>query len=183
MRFRAGQTGAKLTLLSWLGATSGTTNFQGLFRFGFHGYIMQRRWARRCSIVTNYLPKRVSFGEAGEEIEKRGIVTRLLAFCGIPHDTQGVLTGVQLIEKSQCSPRHKTEREIVPDHFQLGCAERAVHSRYDKGTLMSTCCNAIPSFGSALLSMCHGLSVPQGRPAWLSRVEISRHHYPSSPEA
>jgi hypothetical protein len=42
MRIGAGQAGAQLTLLAWLGPTSWTTNRQGLFRFGFHGDIMQR---------------------------------------------------------------------------------------------------------------------------------------------
>jgi hypothetical protein len=99
----------------------------------------------------------------------RGTVTRLLAL-RLPHDTQGVLTGVQVVDKSQCSPRYKTEREIVPNHFQLGCAERAIDSRYDEGAVVSTCCHAIPFFGDAVLSMCHALSIAEGgqhgHPMW-----------------
>jgi len=52
MRLCAGQASAKFTFLSGLGATCGTTNRQGLFALGYHGYIMQRCSAKRCSIVT-----------------------------------------------------------------------------------------------------------------------------------
>jgi hypothetical protein len=51
MRICAGLAGAKLTFLSRLGTTGGTTNFQGLFPLGFHGSIVQRCPAIRCSIV------------------------------------------------------------------------------------------------------------------------------------
>ena len=50
----------------------------------------------------------------------------------------------------------------MPNHFQLGCAERAIHGRYDEGAVVSTCCHAIPFFGDALLSMCYALSIPEG---------------------
>jgi len=53
MRLRAGEAGAKLTLLSWSGATSGATNGQGLLLFGFHGYIMRRCVAPVWSILTS----------------------------------------------------------------------------------------------------------------------------------
>src|SRR6201981_4083482 len=41
MRLGTGQASAQFTLLSWLSATGGATNCQGLFLFGFHGYMMQ----------------------------------------------------------------------------------------------------------------------------------------------
>jgi hypothetical protein len=53
MRLGAGLAGAKLTLLSALGATSGATNIQGGFLLGFHNYMMHRCAATNWSIVTS----------------------------------------------------------------------------------------------------------------------------------
>ena len=47
-----GLASSKLTLLSRLGATRGTTNRQGLFLSDFHGYIMHVYFGTSCSIVT-----------------------------------------------------------------------------------------------------------------------------------
>ncbi len=62
MRVGTGLTSAQFTLLSRLSATGGATNCQGLFLFGFHGYIMQACLKTRCSIVTSAKVKtRVDF--------------------------------------------------------------------------------------------------------------------------
>src|SRR6266480_1612191 len=52
MGIGTGLASAQLTLLSRLSTTGGATNCQGLFLFGFHGYIMQTCSRTRCSIVT-----------------------------------------------------------------------------------------------------------------------------------
>jgi hypothetical protein len=54
MRICTDLASAELTLFSRLGATSGATNRQRLFLFGCHGYIMQRCFAKSCSIVTRF---------------------------------------------------------------------------------------------------------------------------------
>src|SRR4029450_12874333 len=53
MWFCTGLASAKLTLLSWLGATRGAPQRQCLFLSDLHGYIMQVYLGTRCSIVTS----------------------------------------------------------------------------------------------------------------------------------
>ena len=51
MRFCAGQASTQLTFFARLRAAGGTTNRQGQFLFGFHGYTMRRCFPTRWSIV------------------------------------------------------------------------------------------------------------------------------------
>jgi hypothetical protein len=51
MRIGAGLASTKFTLFSWLSSASRTTNRQGLFPFGCHRSMMQRRSSTRCSIL------------------------------------------------------------------------------------------------------------------------------------
>ena len=53
MRIGSGLAGTEFTLFSWLGTASRTTNREGAFLFGSHGYIMQPCSATRWSILTS----------------------------------------------------------------------------------------------------------------------------------
>ena len=66
MRICTGLASAELAFFSRLGATSGATNRHGLFQFGCHGYRMQRRSAKRCSIVTSAIH---FYGDAASVLE------------------------------------------------------------------------------------------------------------------
>ena len=98
----------------------------------------------------------------------------LFAFRGFPHDPESVLTAVhqsalmsselvlEVIRRSLDSMDH------IRRHFELLIAVRTdcevgcrAHTLYD-------------SHGAFF----HAFSLPQWRTAWLSPVEIKRHHYP-----
>jgi len=53
MGIGAGLASAKFAFLSWLSATSGTTNRGGFFLLGFHIWIMRQRPAADWSILTS----------------------------------------------------------------------------------------------------------------------------------
>ena len=98
----------------------------------------------------------------------------LLTFSGLTHDPQGVLTAVQ--------PLALVFGKLLTETFlRVGGSLERVQRDFEVLGAMGT--NANGGNGSEPLdypkvALCHAVSVPQECAAWLSPVEIKRHHYP-----